>query len=79
MLSPRSIALGVSVFGLAVAMATVGYAVDIHKAKLHPEKKGTVADFQPMSKFCGTKPLKVALSDGWAAITGVTSSASNSR
>ena len=65
MLSPRSIALGVSVFGLAVAMATVGYAVDIHKVKLYPEKKGTVADFQPMSKFCGTKPIKVALSDGW--------------
>ena len=43
----------------------VGYAVDISKAKLYPDKKGTVADFQPMSKFCGTKPIKVALSDGW--------------
>ncbi len=38
---------------------------DITKAKLYPDKKGTVADFQPMSKFCGTKPIKVALSDGW--------------
>ena len=65
MLSPRNLTLGVSVFGLALAMATVGYAVDITKAKLHPNKHGTVADFQPMSKFCGTRPLKVALSDGW--------------
>ena len=43
----------------------VGYAVDMTKVKLYPDKKGTVADFQPMSKFCGTKPIKVALSDGW--------------
>ena len=34
-------------------------------AKLYPDKKGTVADLQPMSKFCGTRPIKVALSDGW--------------
>lgn len=64
MLSSRSLGVGVSALGLAFAVATVGYA-DIMKVKLHPEKKGSVADFQPISKFCGTKPLKVALSDGW--------------
>ena len=65
MLSARSLAVGVSTLGLVVAMATVGYAVDISKVKLYPDKKGTVADLQPMSKFCGTKPIKVALADGW--------------
>ena len=65
MLSVRNLAVGVSVLGMAFAVATVGYAVDISKVKLYPEKKGTVADFEPMSKFCGTKPIKVALSDGW--------------
>ena len=65
MLSARSLAVGVSTLSLVVAMATVGYAVDISKVKLYPDKKGTVADLQPMSKFCGTKPLKVALADGW--------------
>src|SRR5579863_7272517 len=64
MLSPRTLAYGISTFGLALAMATFGYA-DIMKVKLYPEKKGSVADFQPIAKFCGTKPLKVALSDGW--------------
>jgi ribose transport system substrate-binding protein len=65
MLSPRSLSVGVATLGMAVAMAAGGYAADITKVKLHPDKKGTVADFQPMSKFCGTKPIKVALSDGW--------------
>jgi len=65
MLSTRSLSVGVSAFAMAVAMATVGYAVDMSKVKLYPEKHGTVADFQPISKFCGTKPIKVALSDGW--------------
>jgi len=65
MLSARSLAVGVSALALAGALASVGYAVEITKAKLYPDKQGTVADFQPMSKFCGTKPLKVALSDGW--------------
>ena len=46
-------------------LASSGHAADITKAKLYPDKKGTVADFLPMSKFCGTKPIKVALSDGW--------------
>ena len=65
MLSPRNLSVGVAALGLAFALATSGHAADITKAKLYPDKKGTVADFLPMSKFCGTKPIKVALSDGW--------------
>ena len=30
-----------------------------------PEKVGTIADLKDMKDFCGTKPIKVALSDGW--------------
>ena len=64
MLSARNLTMGVSALGLAVVMASVGYAVDLTKAKLYPDKHGG-RDFQSISKFCGTKPLKVALSDGW--------------
>ncbi len=32
-----------------------------------PTKAGTMADLQDMKNFCGTKPIKVALSDGWGA------------
>jgi ribose transport system substrate-binding protein len=65
MLSPRSLAVGAAALGLAFAMAASGHAADITKAKLYPDKKGTVADLLPITKFCGTKPIKVALSDGW--------------
>jgi ribose transport system substrate-binding protein len=30
-----------------------------------PDKVGTVAEMKDMKEFCGTKPVKVALSDGW--------------
>jgi ribose transport system substrate-binding protein len=65
MLTARNICVGVSAVAMALAMATVGYAVDITKAKLYPNKHGTVADLLPITKFCGTRPIKVALSDGW--------------
>ena len=65
MLSTRNVSVGIGALGVALAMATAGFAGDASKVKLYPDKKGTVADFQPMSKFCGTKPIKVALSDGW--------------
>ena len=64
MLSPRGLSVGFAALGFAFAF-TSSYAADIFKAKLYPDKKGTIADFQPMSKFCGTKPIKVAYSDGW--------------
>ena len=62
---PRGLSAGVVALGFAFAIASSGYAGDIFKAKLYPDKKGTKADFQPMSKFCGTRPIKVAYSDGW--------------
>jgi ribose transport system substrate-binding protein len=65
MLSPRGLSVGVVALGFAFAVTSFGYAGDIFKAKLYPDKKGTIADFEPMSKFCGTKPIKVAYSDGW--------------
>jgi hypothetical protein len=51
MSSPGSLAVGAAALGLAFAMASPGHAADITKAKLYPDKWGTVADFQPMSKF----------------------------
>ena len=63
LLLPRGLSVGVVALGFAFASS--GYADDIFKAKLYPDKKGVTADFQPMSKFCGTKPIKVAYSDGW--------------
>jgi ribose transport system substrate-binding protein len=35
------------------------------KLDLAPAKKGGIQDMQDISKYCGTKPLKVAYSDGW--------------
>jgi ribose transport system substrate-binding protein len=32
---------------------------------LAPDKIGGIEDMQDMSKFCGTKPIKVAFADGW--------------
>jgi ABC-type sugar transport system substrate-binding protein len=46
------------------AIAPVRHA-DILKVNLEPNKRGAIADFRPMARFCGTKPIKVALSDGW--------------
>jgi len=65
MSSLRTLSVGAAALGLAVAMSSSGHAADVTKAKLYPDKKGTVADFLPITKFCGTKPIKVALSDGW--------------
>jgi ribose transport system substrate-binding protein len=44
--------------GSAMAQAITG--VDVA-----PGKVGTVAELMDISGFCGTKPIKVALSDGW--------------
>src|ERR1700730_9991116 len=49
----------------APAVGSSGHAIDVTKINLAPNKRGTTADFQPMSDFCGTKAIKVALSDGW--------------
>jgi ribose transport system substrate-binding protein len=34
---------------------------------LAPNKVGTIEDMKDMKEFCGTKPIKVAYSDGWGA------------
>src|SRR6185312_13967898 len=64
-MSFRNLLIGAAALGLGIALASASYAGDITKVNLAPNKKGTVADLQPMSKFCGTKKIKVALSDGW--------------
>jgi ribose transport system substrate-binding protein len=35
------------------------------KLNMAPNKKGGIGDMQSIKKYCGTKPLKVAYSDGW--------------
>ncbi len=65
MSSLRALMLGAAALGAAAILASPAFAKDITKVDLAPNKKGTVADLQPMSKFCGTKKIKVALSDGW--------------
>lgn len=45
-------------------VAPAAWAVDLASGK-----RGMEADFQDMSAFCGTKPIKVALSDGWGGNT----------
>ena len=32
---------------------------------LAPDKRGGIEDMEDISKYCGTKPIKVAFSDGW--------------
>ncbi len=46
------------------ALSTASFAVD-----LAPEKVGKEADFLDISAFCGTDPVRVALSDGWGGNT----------
>ena len=52
----------------AAMMMVAGQAIAEPKftdVDVAPTKVGTVAEMQDMSAFCGTKPIKVALSDGW--------------
>lgn len=59
--------LGAAALGVAfgTAAATGAWAGDLAKVDLAPDKVGTVADLMPISNFCGTKKIKVALADGW--------------
>jgi ribose transport system substrate-binding protein len=61
----RGLLLSAAVCGFALAISPSASVADITDAKLYPDKKGSVADFLPISQFCGTKEIKVALSDGW--------------
>ncbi|WP_339114688.1 substrate-binding domain-containing protein [Thioclava sp. GXIMD2076] len=47
---------------VAAALLVAGAA---HAANLNSDKVGTEADFEDVTKFCGTKPIKVALSVGF--------------
>ncbi len=74
--SNRVLIAGVAaVFATSVVMATgAGAAQSILPSKDQLGIVGTQADLQPISKFCGTKPIKVALADGfggnsWRKIT----------
>ena len=48
-----------------VMAAPAGAENSFSKVNLAPGKKGGIQDMQDISKYCGTKPLKVAYSDGW--------------
>src|SRR5665213_291858 len=56
-----------SAVALTCQMLTVPASAEnsFSKVDLAPDKKGGIADMQDISKYCGTKPLKVAYSDGW--------------
>src|SRR5262245_39489678 len=49
--------------GVTAALAANKYA----GLDMAGDKAGGITDMQDMSKFCGTKPIKVAYSDGWGA------------
>ncbi len=64
--------------GLAAQMMLLSdaraYALDISKIDLAPQKVGVEGDGADIKALCGTKPIKVALSDGfggnsWRKIT----------
>ncbi len=55
---------GVGTVALFAAIAAPAFAED-----LAPTKVGKESEFQDISKFCGTKKLRVALSDGWGGNT----------
>lgn len=56
--------------GICAAVLPLGLmAAPAFAADLAPGKIGTEKDFQDISAFCGTKELRVALSDGWGGNT----------
>ena len=68
MASKIGLILSASVIALAWQMAmTAPAAADnaFSKVDLAPDKRGGIQDMEDITKYCGTKPLKVAYSDGW--------------
>ncbi|MQT14780.1 ABC transporter substrate-binding protein [Segnochrobactrum spirostomi] len=49
------------------ALASAAALADEAKVDLAKDKVGTPSEMQPMSKFCGTKDIKVALADGYGS------------
>ena len=53
---------------MALAAGFVGPAAAANafaKLDMAPNKIGGIGDMQDIAKYCGTKPIKVAFSDGW--------------
>jgi ribose transport system substrate-binding protein len=68
MIHSISMVRGVAVAALAwqIAAATPAAAQNkLADVDLAPDKRGSIADMEDISKYCGTKDLKVAYSDGW--------------
>ncbi|WP_171026323.1 substrate-binding domain-containing protein [Mesorhizobium comanense] len=61
-LSAALLSGAVSVLGSSFA-----HAGSFDKVDVSPGKVGTVDELQDISKYCGTKPVKVALSDGFGS------------
>ena len=78
MLSPRGLSVGFAALGSAFAF-TSSYAADIFKARLSSGQKGTIAEFQPMSRFCGTSQSRSRLLMVGAAITVATCAESRTK
>jgi ribose transport system substrate-binding protein len=57
---------GVAAAGFAACVCTSAVAANkFSKLDMAPNKRGGIEDMQDISKYCGTKPIKVAYSDGW--------------
>jgi len=68
MASKSKIILGAAAVAFAwqMSLATPASAENkFSKLDLAPNKKGGIEDMESMKKYCGTKKLKVAYSDGW--------------
>jgi ribose transport system substrate-binding protein len=56
--------------GICMAALAIGMiGAPSHAEDLAPGKVGAESQFQDISKFCGTAPISVALSDGWGGNT----------
>jgi ribose transport system substrate-binding protein len=58
-------AAAVAFAGQMSLAAPVSAANKFSKLDMAPNKRGSIEDMESIKKYCGTKPLKVAYSDGW--------------
>ena len=68
MASKMQLVLGAAAVALAWQMAVAtpaGAQNKFSNVDLAPDKKGGIGDMEDITKYCGTKELKVAYSDGW--------------
>ena len=58
--------VGVAAMALVAAGSTPAAAQNAFEGlDMAPDKIGGIEDMQDITKYCGTKPIKVAFSDGW--------------